>query len=115
MDLAPLFEHPGDLPTRTDSAIASGLKGSAILAIAGEVGALRATGAPVANFTVGDFSPDQFRVPQSLADQVQAGGVPYNRLTTIGRGENDPVASNLTPEGKAQNRRVEIVVIPQET
>lgn len=55
------------------------------------------------------------RRANAVADQVQAGGVPYNRLTTIGRGENDPVASNLTPEGKAQNRRVEIVVIPQET
>jgi outer membrane protein OmpA-like peptidoglycan-associated protein len=54
------------------------------------------------------------RRANAVADQVQAGGVPYNRLTTIGRGENDPVASNLSPEGKAQNRRVEIIVIPQE-
>ncbi|MDE4132658.1 OmpA family protein [Phaeobacter sp. QD34_3] len=48
-----------------------------------------------------------------VADQIQAGGVPYNRIRTIGRGEAEPVASNLTEEGKAQNRRVEIVIIPQ--
>lgn len=39
-------------------------------------------------------------------------GVPPSRIRTIGRGEDAPVASNLTPEGKAQNRRVEIVILP---
>ncbi|WIY27127.1 OmpA family protein [Parasedimentitalea psychrophila] len=55
------------------------------------------------------------RRANAVADQVQAGGVPYNRVQTYGRGEDQPVASNLTVEGKAQNRRVEIVVIPQST
>ena len=53
------------------------------------------------------------RRANAVADQIQAGGVPFNRLNTVGRGENDPVASNLTPDGKARNRRVEIGVIPQ--
>jgi len=48
----------------------------------------------------------------SVADILQAGGVTYNRLQTVGLGEDHPVASNLTPEGRAQNRRVEIVIIP---
>jgi len=39
-------------------------------------------------------------------------GVAGNRVTSIGRGEDQPVASNLTPAGRAQNRRVEIVIIP---
>jgi outer membrane protein OmpA-like peptidoglycan-associated protein len=39
-------------------------------------------------------------------------GVPPNRLVTFGRGEEQPVASNLTPEGRAQNRRVEIIIRP---
>lgn len=53
------------------------------------------------------------RRANAVADQIQAGGVPYSRLSIIGRGEEQPVASNLTPEGKARNRRVEVVVIPQ--
>jgi len=52
------------------------------------------------------------RRANAVADQIQANGVGYHRLQTLGRGEDQPVASNLTPEGKAQNRRVEIVVIP---
>ena len=39
-------------------------------------------------------------------------GVAQYRITSIGRGEDQPVASNLTPEGRAQNRRVEIHIIP---
>lgn len=49
---------------------------------------------------------------QSVANVLISGGVPPQRLRTFGRGESQPVASNLTPEGKAQNRRVEIVILP---
>ncbi len=52
------------------------------------------------------------RRANAVADILQANGVSYARIATIGRGENQPIASNLTPEGKAQNRRVEIVVVP---
>lgn len=39
-------------------------------------------------------------------------GVPGGRITTLGMGEDLPLASNLTPQGRAQNRRVEIVIRP---
>ncbi len=52
------------------------------------------------------------RRANAVADILQANGVSYARITTIGQGENNPIASNLTPAGKAQNRRVEIVVVP---
>ncbi len=37
-------------------------------------------------------------------------GVPADKIRAIGRGENQPIASNATASGKAKNRRVEIVV-----
>ena len=33
-------------------------------------------------------------------------------VSAIGRGEDAPVASNLSPEGRRQNRRVEIIITP---
>ncbi len=54
------------------------------------------------------------RRANAVADILQAGGVSYTRIVTIGRGEEVPVASNLTEDGKARNRRVEIVMIPTE-
>jgi outer membrane protein OmpA-like peptidoglycan-associated protein len=48
----------------------------------------------------------------SVAAVLRSAGVPGGRLNPYGRGEDQPVASNLTPEGRAQNRRVEIIIIP---
>lgn len=35
-----------------------------------------------------------------------------DRFITVGAGESRPIASNDTPEGRAQNRRVEITIVP---
>jgi outer membrane protein OmpA-like peptidoglycan-associated protein len=48
----------------------------------------------------------------SVADVLRNSGVPSARVTAFGRGEDQPIASNLTPEGRAQNRRVEIIIRP---
>lgn len=40
---------------------------------------------------------------------VKTFGIDASRITTDGQGAGQPVASNSTPEGKAQNRRVEFV------
>lgn len=48
----------------------------------------------------------------AVANVLYGNGVPTSRVQAFGRGESQPIASNLTPAGKAQNRRVEIVILP---
>ncbi|MDP2063669.1 MAG: OmpA family protein [Phaeovulum sp.] len=48
----------------------------------------------------------------TVAGVLANSGVPFSRITAYGRGEDQPIASNLTPEGRAQNRRVEIIIRP---
>ncbi|MDZ7905227.1 MAG: OmpA family protein [Cypionkella sp.] len=48
----------------------------------------------------------------SVATVLIGNGVPAGRIATIGRGEDAPVASNLSDAGRAQNRRVEIIIRP---
>ncbi len=52
------------------------------------------------------------RRAQTVASVLMSEGVPSYRVQAIGRGEDQPIASNLTAQGKQQNRRVEIVILP---
>jgi outer membrane protein OmpA-like peptidoglycan-associated protein len=52
------------------------------------------------------------RRASSVAAILRDSGVSSSRMTIVGRGEDQPIASNLTPEGRAQNRRVEIIIRP---
>lgn len=44
---------------------------------------------------------------------MESKGVDPDRMSATGYGEHRPVASNATEEGRARNRRVEIVIIPE--
>jgi len=50
------------------------------------------------------------RRAQSAASYLSLQGVASGRLRTMGLGEGEPVASNATDEGRAQNRRVEVAI-----
>ena len=50
----------------------------------------------------------------SAASYLISQGVPSGRITTFGRGESEPVASNDTAYGRSQNRRVEIGIFASE-
>ncbi|MGA9523669.1 MAG: OmpA family protein [Myxococcaceae bacterium] len=44
---------------------------------------------------------------------AEKGGVSPKRLVAAGHGEFEPVVTNATPKGRAQNRRIEILLIPE--
>lgn len=48
----------------------------------------------------------------SVADYLSSHGVQAARIATRGFGETQPIASNETEAGRAENRRVEIKVVP---
>ena len=50
---------------------------------------------------------------RSVAAVLNSRGVAGHRLLTFGEGESSPIASNATYSGKAQNRRVEMRIVPQ--
>jgi outer membrane protein OmpA-like peptidoglycan-associated protein len=50
----------------------------------------------------------------SVATYTSQNGIEHNRLTAIGKGETDPIATNDTEEGSASNRRVEFVITANE-
>ena len=52
------------------------------------------------------------RRAKAVYDYLLSRGVSADRMKTVGYGESMPKVSNLTPEGRALNRRVELVVVP---
>lgn len=63
------------------------------------------TGNPASNQTLSEARA------QSVVDYLISKGLVSTRLKSEGKGQNSPVASNSTPQGKAQNRRVEIAIL----
>jgi chemotaxis protein MotB len=51
----------------------------------------------------------------SVVRVLEESGVAPRRLSAVSFGPNRPIVSNETPEGRAQNRRIEIRVVPSQT
>ena len=64
-----------------------------------------ATGAPQTNMRLGEDRAEAVRLFMNRQ------GVALNRMATISYGEDAPVADNKTRAGRAQNRRVVVVVL----
>ncbi len=51
---------------------------------------------------------------QAVLDQlVRRNGVPAQQLFIVAHGPNYPLADNSTPAGRAENRRIEVVIYPE--
>ncbi len=48
----------------------------------------------------------------SVVRLMEREGVPASQLVAVSRGEAGPIASNDTPEGRAQNRRIDVRIRP---
>jgi outer membrane protein OmpA-like peptidoglycan-associated protein len=51
---------------------------------------------------------------ETVADFLAGRGLDPTRIQIIGYGEMRPVATNETPEGRQQNRRVELHIVPRQ-
>ena len=59
------------------------------------------------------YNPDlSARRSSSVAGVLLEAGVDPWRVRSFGRGEQEPIADNLTETGRQQNRRVEIIIRP---
>ncbi len=63
------------------------------------------TGSEAANMRLGEERAEAVRL------FLNQHGVPLNRMSTISYGASAPAASNKTPAGRAQNRRVVVIVL----
>ena len=48
---------------------------------------------------------------ESVRNYLIGAGVDASKMVTVGAGESMPIASNKTEEGRAENRRVEVMVL----
>ena len=53
------------------------------------------------------------RRAEAVRDALVGRGVDASRMVAVGLGESAPLAPNDTPEGRARNRRVEVILVPR--
>lgn len=72
---------------------------------------------PIRTRTVDGFTDNwtlsQGRALAAARFLIDQGGLAPNRLSAAGCSEYRPIADNATPEGRARNRRIEVVVLPE--
>ncbi len=112
-----LVNFPQDILFATDSASVAPSQRNELRALASNLQSYPDTRVQVIGHTDNTGSANynfdlSARRAGAVTSVLVGSGVSGNRVTATGRGEDAPVASNLTPEGRAQNRRVEVVIRP---
>lgn len=108
---------PGNITFNTDSANISASFYPTLNSVAKVLNKYSNSTVMVMGFTdsTGSASYNQTLSQQraaSVAAYLQGQGVKASRFEVMGMGPSNPIASNDTAEGRAQNRRVEIKIIP---
>ncbi|MBX3175370.1 MAG: OmpA family protein [Gemmatimonadaceae bacterium] len=108
---------PGSMSFDVASATLSAVADSALGVIARVVAEYRLTLVSVRGFTdsTGDAAVNRRLSEQralSVARALLARGITAERIIATGFGAAQPLASNETPEGREQNRRIELVLAP---
>jgi len=65
-------------------------------------------GKPAANLDLSKRRAENFK------KILESKGIDGSRITAIGKGDTDPIATNKTKEGRAKNRRIEVSISSQE-
>ncbi|MGR3483868.1 MAG: OmpA family protein [Paracoccaceae bacterium] len=112
-----IVSMPQDILFATDSASLTGSLQSDLRAVAQSINDFPGTTVRVIGHTDSTGSEAynldlSQRRAQAVSSVLAGAGVSPARLSTVGRGEAQPIATNDTAAGRAQNRRVEIVIIP---
>ena len=112
-----IVNMPQDLLFATDSAAVRGDLRSDLSAVASSLlrypnSTIQVIGHTDETGTVAYNQDLSQRRAVAVASILRESGVPGGRIAAFGRGEDQPVASNSTPAGRAQNRRVEIIIRP---
>jgi outer membrane protein OmpA-like peptidoglycan-associated protein len=108
---------PGNITFATDSSDLSPRFFDVLVSVSKVLGEFDKTVVEVAGHTdsTGSDAYNQSlseRRAESVAQYLRTQGVNPQRLITIGLGESMPVADNGTAEGRQQNRRVELTMVP---
>jgi len=108
---------PQDILFATDSASLSGGLQNDLRAGAGSLNRYPDTRVNVIGHTdnVGEASYNldlSQRRANAVSSVLIGAGVAPSRINSFGRGEDQPIASNLDAGGRQQNRRVEIIITP---
>lgn len=112
-----IVSMPQDILFATDSATLTGSLQADLFTLANSMNTYSNTRISVIGHTdnTGSATYNQQlsqRRAQAVTSVLINAGVSPARITTVGRGEDAPIADNLTETGRAQNRRVEIIITP---
>ncbi|MZR61814.1 OmpA family protein [Alcanivorax sp. DP30] len=112
-----ILNMPGNLTFDTDSSTVKSSFAPVLEAVAEVLEEYESTMIQVAGHT-DSTGGDRYNLllsqqrAQAVANQLGSHGVQQVRMDVVGFGETQPIASNGTPGGREQNRRVELTLMP---